>query len=83
NEYQGDASYTRDEIGDVSHWRGTVGSSTRGRDTGDGQIFINLADNVALDPDYTVLGVVIEGLDVVDAVLEGAVIERVEVVAGS
>jgi cyclophilin family peptidyl-prolyl cis-trans isomerase len=78
NEYAGDAPYTRDEVGG-SHWRGTVGVSTRGRDTGDGQIFINLVDNVRLDHDYTVFGFVSEGTDVVDAVLEGAVIERAEV----
>jgi cyclophilin family peptidyl-prolyl cis-trans isomerase len=78
NEYAGDGHYTRDEVGG-SHWRGTVGVSTRGRDTGDGQIFVNLVDNVRLDHDYTVFGFVSEGLDVVDRVLEGAVIERVEV----
>ena len=81
NEYQGDGPYTRDEVGG-SHWRGTVGVSTRGHDTGDGQIFINLVDNVRLDHDYTVFGVVSEGLDVVDALLEGAVIERAEVRVG-
>lgn len=81
NEYAGDGPYTRDEVG-ASHWRGTVGVSTRGRDTGDGQIFINLVDNVRLDHDYTVFGVVSEGMDVVDTVLEGAVIERAEVRVG-
>jgi cyclophilin family peptidyl-prolyl cis-trans isomerase len=81
NEYAGDGPYSRDEIG-LSHWRGTVGLSTRGRDTGDGQLFINLSDNVALDPDYTVFAVVTEGLDVVESVLEGALIERVEVREG-
>jgi cyclophilin family peptidyl-prolyl cis-trans isomerase/HEAT repeat protein len=81
NEYAGDAPYTRDEI-ERSHWRGTVGVSTRGRDTGDGQIFINLVHNTRLDPDYTVFGVVTEGLDVADRVLEGAVIERAEVRVG-
>jgi len=82
NEYQGAAAYTRDEVGLQPHWRGTVGISTRGRDTGDGQIFINLVDNVRLDHDYTVIGRVREGMDVVDAVLAGAVIERAEVVVG-
>jgi cyclophilin family peptidyl-prolyl cis-trans isomerase/HEAT repeat protein len=82
NEYAGDGPYTRDEVGG-SHWRGTVGLSTRGRDTGDGQFFINLVDNVRLDHDYTVFGVVAEGMDVVDRLLEGAVIERAEVRNGS
>ncbi len=83
NEYAGDGPFTRDEIGEVAHWRGTVGSSTRGRDTGDGQFFVNLVHNVRLDPDYTVFGIVVEGMDVVDRVLEGAVIERAEVQIGS
>lgn len=76
NEYSGDGPFTRDELG-VPNWRGTVGLSTRGRDTGDGQIYVNLIDNVRLDTDYTVFGVVTRGMDVVDRLLEGAVIRRV------
>ncbi|MCG6955748.1 MAG: HEAT repeat domain-containing protein [Gemmatimonadetes bacterium] len=79
NEYSGHGAFTRDELGLPVHWRGTVGLSTRGRDTGDGQVYVNLVDNVRLDHDYTVLGVVTSGMDVVDAVLEGDVIERAEV----
>jgi cyclophilin family peptidyl-prolyl cis-trans isomerase/HEAT repeat protein len=79
NEYAGDGPYTRDEIGTVSHWRGTVGLSTRGRDTGDGQVFVNLVHNVRLDYDYTVFGTVIAGMDVVDALLTGDVIQRTEI----
>ncbi|GMV06656.1 MAG: peptidyl-prolyl cis-trans isomerase [Gemmatimonadota bacterium] len=79
NEYAGHGAYTRDEVGLVPNWRGTVGLSTRGRDTGDGQIYVNLVDNVRLDHDYTIFGVVMAGMDVVDAVLEGDVIRRVEV----
>ena len=81
NEYAGDAGFTRDELGLGSHRRGTVGISTRGRDTGDGQIFFNLIDNYRLDHDYTIVAEVIEGMDVVDGMLEGAVIERVEVLS--
>lgn len=77
NEYWGDGPYTRDELGWRSHRRGTVGLSTRGRDTGDGQIFVNLVDNVRLDYEYTIFGEVVEGMEVVDGILEGAVIERV------
>ena len=80
NEYSGDAAYTRDELGLVSHWRGTVGASTRGRDTGDGQIFINLVDNLRLDHDYTVFGEVVRGMDVVDRVAEGDVIVQARVI---
>jgi len=81
NEYMGDGPYSRDEISDHPHWRGTVGLSTRGRDTGDAQIFINLVDNVRLDFNYTIYGEVVEGMEIADAVQEGAVIERAEVVA--
>ena len=79
NEYAGHGGFTRDEVGLASNWRGTVGLSTRGRDTGDGQLYLNLVDNLRLDHDYTVYGVVIAGMEVADAVLEGDVIERVEV----
>ena len=80
NEYAGDAAYTRDEVGLVAHWRGTVATSTRGRDTGDGQIFINLVDNLRLNHDYTVFGEVVSGMDVSDLVAEGDVIVRATVV---
>ena len=79
NEYAGDGPFTRDELGLEVHARGSVGVSTRGRDTGDGQIFINLVDNFRLDHDYTIIADVIEGMDVVDGMLEGAVIERVDI----
>jgi len=78
NEYAGDALYMRDEVG--IHRRGTVGISTRGRDTGDAQIFVNLVDSPRLDHQYTVFGTVVAGMEVVDGMLEGDVIERIEVV---
>lgn len=80
NEYVGAGPFSRDELsGDRSHLRGTVGISTRGRDTGDSQIFVNLVDNVRLDHNFTIIGTVVEGMDVVDAVLEGSTILRVTV----
>ena len=80
NEFMGDGPFTRDELGLEHHVRGTVGISTRGRDTGDGQIFFNLIDNWRLDHDYTIIGEVVSGLDVVDAMQEGAVIARVTLI---
>lgn len=80
NEYVGAAAYTRDELGLAAHWRGTVGTSTRGRDTGDSQFFINLVDNLRLDHEYTVFGEVVSGMDVADSVAEGDVIARATVV---
>lgn len=79
NEYAGDGPFTRDELGFAFNWRGAVGVSTRGRDTGDGQLYINLVDNVRLDHDYTVWAEVVDGMDAVDRMLEGAVIGSVTV----
>ena len=80
NEYVGNDRFLRDELGLRSHERGTLGISTRGRDTGDAQIFVNLIDNWRLDHDYTVFAEVVRGMDVVDAVLEGDVIQRIDIV---
>ncbi len=83
SEYVGDGPFMRDELGLRSHTRGTLGISTRGRDTGDAQLFINLVDNFRLDHDYTVFGEVVDGLDVVDRIEAGAVLRSVNVVAGA
>jgi len=79
NEHVGTADYIRDEPG-LSHERGTVGISTRGRDTGDCQIFVNLVDNFRLDHNYTVFARVTEGMENVDRIQEGDVIKSVEIV---
>jgi cyclophilin family peptidyl-prolyl cis-trans isomerase/HEAT repeat protein len=79
-EYVGDGPFMRDEVGLPSHLRGTLGISTRGRDTGDAQLFVNLTDNFRLDHDYTVFGEIIQGREVAEGVIEGDVIERVDVV---
>ena len=77
NEYVGHARYFRDELGTVPHRRGTVGMSTRGHDTGDAQWFVNLKDNLRLNTDYTVFAEVVDGIGVVDGILEGDVIARI------
>jgi cyclophilin family peptidyl-prolyl cis-trans isomerase len=72
NEYAGDGPFVKDEINDRPHVRGAVGLSTRGRDTGDAQLFINLVDNPRLDFEYTVFGhVLVRHLANLDAVQEG------------
>ena len=76
NEYAGDSLYVRDEISTASHHRGTVGLSTRGRDTGDAQFFVNLVDNPRLDFEYTRFGRV-SPLDVLDGILEGDAIASI------
>ncbi|HXT69063.1 MAG TPA: peptidylprolyl isomerase [Vicinamibacterales bacterium] len=79
NEYVGNARFMRDEVSPSPHIRGAVGISTRGRDTGDGQIFIDLVDLPRLDRDYTVFGYVRSGMQFVDRMLEGTVIRSVTV----
>lgn len=78
NEYIGYPRYFRDELGTVPHVRGTVGMSTRGHDTGDAQWFVNLRDNLRLGRDYTVFGEVVDGMDVVDGILEGDAIATIQ-----
>jgi cyclophilin family peptidyl-prolyl cis-trans isomerase len=80
NEYTGDALYMRDEIDVASHERGSVGISTRGRDTGDAQFFINLVDNPRLDFEYTVFGTagpMDEHTDVIGDIQEGDAIDSI------
>lgn len=79
NEYAGAPRFQRDELGFARHERGAVGISTRGRDTGDAQIFIDLVDLPRLNHDYTVFARVVSGLDVVDRILEADVIQRVTI----
>jgi cyclophilin family peptidyl-prolyl cis-trans isomerase len=79
NEYVGLRDFLRDELGTIAHPRGSIGMSTRGHDTGDAQWFINLRDNARLLRDYTVFAEIIEGMDVVDDILEGDVIASIRV----
>jgi cyclophilin family peptidyl-prolyl cis-trans isomerase len=72
--------FMRDEVGLARNARGTFGISTRGRDTGDGQIYINLIDNFRLDHDYTVFARTLRGLDVIDRIQEGDVIASIRII---
>jgi cyclophilin family peptidyl-prolyl cis-trans isomerase len=79
NEFIGDATFMRDEVGLWPHVRGAVGVSTRGADSGDAQFFIDLVDTPRFDHRYTVFAQVLNGIELVDQILEGDVIERVEI----
>ncbi len=79
NEYSSDAPLMRDEVGLWPHVRGSLGISTRGHDTGDAQIFVDLVDNPRYDHTYTVFAQVLNGIDIVDRLLEGDVIDTVEI----
>ncbi len=81
DEYDGRSrEFMRDEVGFARNARGTIGISTRGRDTGDAQIYFNLVDNFRLDRDYTVFATTLDGLAVMDRVEEGDVIDSIEII---
>ena len=69
--------FLRDELGNIPHRRGTVGMSTRGHHTGDAQWFVNLKDNLRLIQDYTVFAEVVDGIEVVDRIMEGDIVESI------
>jgi cyclophilin family peptidyl-prolyl cis-trans isomerase len=79
SDYVGHPTPFRDEVGAWPHVRGAVGLSSRGRDTGDGRFFINLVDNPRFDHEFTVFAQILNGMDVVDRLLEGDLIERIEI----
>jgi len=81
NEYAGATSrFMRDEVGPgARHIRGAVGISTRGDDTGDAQLFIDLVDVPRLDRHYTVFAYVTSGMELVDRLLEGGLIKSIVV----
>jgi len=72
----------RDEIGQRPYGRGVVGMALSGKDTGGSQLFITLAPTPHLDGRYTVFGWVASGMDVVDKIRPGDVIEKVEAWTG-
>jgi HEAT repeat protein len=72
----------RDEVGQRPYARGTVGIALAGKDTGGSQLFIALSPQPHLDGTYPVLGWVAQGMDVVDRVQPGDVIERATVWTG-
>ncbi len=69
----------RDEINLRRYETGSVGMALSGKDTGGSQFFITHSPQPHLDGGYTVFGQVIEGMDVVNRIARGDVIERVEI----
>jgi cyclophilin family peptidyl-prolyl cis-trans isomerase len=56
-----------------------VGMALSGKDTGGSQFFITLAPTPHLDGGYTLFGSVVSGMDVVDRIRPGDVIDRIDV----
>ena len=72
------ARYPNSEVGTWPHVRGVVGLSMP--DTDDAQFFVNLVDNPRFDHQYTVFAQVLNGADIIDQLLEGDVIESIDIV---
>jgi len=76
----GGPGYTiRDELNERLYAPGTVGMALDWRDTGGSQFFICLSPQPRLDAGYTVFGQVVSGMDVVDRLQPGDVIEDVRI----
>ncbi|HVO29700.1 MAG TPA: peptidylprolyl isomerase [bacterium] len=55
------------ELSDLAYDRGVLGMALAGRDTGDSQFFFTLTPQPHLEENYTVVGHVLHGQDVLDA----------------
>ena len=67
----------RCEINQSPYGRGAVGMALSGKDTGGSQWFVTHAPQPHLDGGYTVFGNVISGMDVVDSIARGDVIQSI------
>jgi len=81
---EGGPGYTiRDELNERPYLRGTVGMALSGKDTGGSQFFITQSPQPHLDAKYTVIGRVVNGMDVVDRIQQNDVIRRIRVWDGT
>ena len=77
---EGGPGYTiRDELNERPYLRGTVGMALDWHDTGGSQFFITHSPQPHLDARYTVFGHVVNGMEVVDQIQQGDVIQRVRI----
>ncbi len=80
----GGPGYTiRDELSERPYGRGTIGMAREWNDTNGSQFFITHAPSPHLDGLYTVFGHVVNGIEVVDRIKPGDVIQRVRVWDGA
>ena len=73
----------RDELNERPYLRGTVGMALEWRDTGGSQFFITHSPQPHLDARYTAFGHVVNGMEVVDRIKPGDVIQRIRVWDGT
>jgi cyclophilin family peptidyl-prolyl cis-trans isomerase/HEAT repeat protein len=72
----------RCEITRRFYGRGAVGMALSGKDTGGSQFFITLSPQPHLDGGFTLFGQVVAGMEVVDRIRPGDLIERIEIWTG-
>ncbi len=66
---------------DLGHGRpGMLGMANSGHHTNGSQFYITLGDRSYLDGDYTVFGRVVQGMEAVDAVVQGDVVRKIRIV---
>jgi cyclophilin family peptidyl-prolyl cis-trans isomerase/HEAT repeat protein len=76
----GGPGYTiRDELNDRPYLRGTVGMALSRRDDGGSQFFITHSPQPHLDGRYTAFAHVVSGMEVVDRIQQGDVIQRIQI----
>jgi cyclophilin family peptidyl-prolyl cis-trans isomerase len=80
--YGGPGSTVRCEYNQRPYGRGAVGMALSGKDTGGSQFFITLEPQPHLDGAYTQFGQVLSGMDVVEKIRPGDVIDRIDVFDG-
>jgi len=73
----------RCEYSNEPYIRGTVGIATSGKDTGGSQFFVTLSPQPHLETRYTVFGQVLSGMEIVDMLVVGDIIEKIEIQEGS
>jgi cyclophilin family peptidyl-prolyl cis-trans isomerase len=72
----------RCEINQVLYDRAAVGMALSGKDTGGSQWFVTHSPQPHLDGGYTVFGRVVAGMDVVDRIVRGDVIQSIAITQG-
>ncbi|HEY0722793.1 MAG TPA: peptidylprolyl isomerase, partial [Pyrinomonadaceae bacterium] len=72
----------RCEINQVLYDRAAVGMALSGKDTGGSQWFVTHSPQPHLDGGYTVFGRVVMGMDVVDQIVRGDVIQSIKIQQG-
>jgi cyclophilin family peptidyl-prolyl cis-trans isomerase/HEAT repeat protein len=78
----GPGATIRCEYNERPYGRGAVGMALSGKDTGGSQFFITLQPQPHLDGSYTRFGQVLSGMEVVEKIRPGDVIDRVDVFDG-